>query len=148
MKKVRVLYIEDDEIQRKKLSNGLRSKEYSVSVAASGETGLRVFNTKTFDVILCNFKPQGMDGIRILENIRLEDPNIPFIILSTHGTATQAVEAIRKGANHFVLKPTGSDQIAITIQQIIEKSNIEKKKQESQAALQRLQKMSRILSIP
>ena len=97
MKKARVLYIEADEIRRKALTTGLRSKGYSVSAASSGETGLRVFNAKTFDVILCNLKLQGMDGISILENIRLEDPNIPFIMLSAHGTASQAVKAIRKG---------------------------------------------------
>ena len=128
MAKVRVLYIEDNDIQRKTLASGLRSKGHSVSVATSGRTGLRLFNSKAFEVILCDLNMPEMDGLGVLENIRRKDPDIPFIILSAHGTVPLAVKAIKKGANYFVLKPVEINQITITIEQIIEKTKLQKKK--------------------
>lgn len=136
LKKVKILYIDNKEIQRKKFANGLRSLGYSVSVTTSGETGLRLFDNKAFDIVLCDLNLPDMDGLQILENIRNKDQNIPFIILSDLGTVELANEAIKKGANHFVLKPTEIIQIAITIEQIIEKTKLEKKLHDSQAALQ------------
>ncbi|MEE9501509.1 MAG: PAS domain S-box protein [Candidatus Aminicenantaceae bacterium] len=136
MVKVRVLYIEDNDIQRKTLASGLRSKGHSVSVATSGRTGLRLFNSKAFEVILCDLNMPEMDGLGVLENIRRKDPDIPFIILSAHGTVPLAVKAIKKGANYFVLKPVEINQITITIEQIIEKTKLQKKMQDSQNTLQ------------
>ena len=136
MKKARILYIDSDEIQRKAVTNELRSKGYNISAAASGETGIRMFNAKTFDVILCNYRLAKTDGLRILEKIRLDNPEIPFVLLSEKRSVSLAVKAIKKGAHHFASKPIDSNQIAITIEQIIEKSKLEKKRQESQANLQ------------
>ncbi len=136
MGKVRVLYIEDDKAQRITISNGLRLLGYKVSVAVSGRTGLRLFDSRTFDIILCDLNMPEMDGLGVLEKIRLKDPDIPFIILSAHGTVPLAVKTIKKGASYFILKPTEINQIAITIEQIIERTNLQKKFQDSQATLQ------------
>jgi len=136
MREVRILYIEDNDIQRKTLAQGLRSKGYSVSVATSGRTGLRLFKSKSFEVILCDLNMPEMDGLGVLENIRHKNPDIPFIILSAHGTIPLAVKAIKKGANYFVLKPVEINQITIIIEQIIEKAKLQKKLEDSQHTLQ------------
>lgn len=135
MEKTRILYIEDEETQRKTLSSRLRSKGYKVTVAASGQTGLSLFKNRNFDVILCDLNMPEMGGLEVLEKIRQRDSDIPFIILSAHGTATQAAKAVKKGASHFVLKPAEINQLLITIEQGIEKTNLQKKMQDSQAAL-------------
>lgn len=136
MTKVRILYIEDDDIQRRTLARGLRSKGYSVSVATSGKSGLRLFNSRKFELILCDLNMPEMDGLEVLENIRQKNADTPFIILSTHGTITRAIKAIKKGADHFVLKPVDINQITITMEQIIEKTRIQKKLEDSHHALQ------------
>jgi two-component system NtrC family sensor kinase len=136
MTEVRILYIEDNDIQRRRLAQSLRSKGYSVSSATSGRTGLRLFNNKSFEVILCDLNMPDLDGLGVLENIRSKNPDIPFIILSAHGTIPLAVKAIKKGANYFVLKPVEINQITITIEQIIEKAKIQKKLEDSQRTLQ------------
>ncbi|MGB6338987.1 MAG: response regulator, partial [Candidatus Aminicenantaceae bacterium] len=86
MTKAKILYIEDNDTQRRTLASGLRTKGYSVSVATSGRTGLRLFNSKAFDVILCDLNMPEMDGLGVLGNIRRKDLDIPFIILSSHGS--------------------------------------------------------------
>jgi PAS domain S-box-containing protein len=136
MEKRRVLYIEDEDAQRKKLSSRLRSKGYKVTIAASGQTGLSLFKNRNFDVILCDLNMPEMGGLEVLEKIRQRDSDIPFIILSAHGTTAQAVKAVKKGASQFVLKPIEINQLIITIEQGIEKTNLQKKMQDSQAVLQ------------
>lgn len=148
MAKVRILYIEDDDIQRKTLASGLRSKGHSVSVATSGRTGLRLFNSKAFEVILCDLNMPEMDGLGVLENIRRKDPDIPFIILSAHGTVPLALKAIKKGATYFVLKPVEINQITITIEQIIEKTKLQKKMQDSQNILQMVAGIAHEINTP
>ncbi|MGB6865357.1 MAG: response regulator, partial [Candidatus Aminicenantaceae bacterium] len=136
MTKAKILYIEDNDTQRRTLASGLRTKGYSVSVATSGRTGLRLFNSKEFDVILCDLNMPEMDGLGVLGNIRRKDLDIPFIILSSHGSIPMAVKAIKKGADYFVLKPVEINQITITIEQIIEKTKLQKKMQDSHHTLQ------------
>jgi PAS domain S-box-containing protein len=75
-----------------------------------------------------------MDGLEVLQKIRHQDPDIPFIILSARGTVSMAVKAIKKGADHFVLKPAEINQLAITIEQTIEKTKLKKKLKDSQDA--------------
>ncbi len=132
MDKARILYIESNEIQCKTLSSRLRSKGYKVTVAASGQTGLRLFEKRTFDVILCDLNIPKIDGIEVLERIRCRDLDIPFIIFATRGSVTQAKKAIKKGANHFVLKPKEAHEIIIIIEQVIQKIKLQKEFKDSQ----------------
>jgi PAS domain S-box-containing protein len=132
MEKAKILYIEDDSLQRIALARHLRAKGYSVTSAASGQTGLRFIKNKSFNVILCDLNMPEMSGLDVLEKIRLKNPEIPFIILSSRGTASQAIKAIKKGMDHFVLKPIEINQIVITIEQAIEKAKIQKQLRDTQ----------------
>jgi PAS domain S-box-containing protein len=136
MAKARILYIEDDDTQRKTLASGLRSNGYSVSVAKSGRSGLRIFNSKAFEIILCDLNMPEMDGLGVLENIRCQNPHIPIIILSAHATIPLAIKAIKKGANTFILKPVEIKQIMITIEQFIAQTRLQKKLEDSHHTLQ------------
>ena len=133
--KKKILYIEDEVNQRRILSSQLRTKGYSVTTAASGHSGLRLFKSRNFDVILCDLNMPKINGLDVLEEIRRKDRDIPFIILSAHGTASLAAKAIKKGADHFVLKPIEINQIVITIEQTIEKIKLKGKLRASQDAL-------------
>jgi two-component system NtrC family sensor kinase len=136
MDKARILYIESDEIQRKTVSSALRSKGYRVTVAASEQIGFRLFEKKTFDVILCDLNLPKIDGIEVLERIRCINLNIPFIIFAARGSVAQAKKAIKKGATHFVLKPKDIHEIVIIIEQVIERNKLQKVSSDSQAFMQ------------
>lgn len=132
MKKTKVLYVEDDSFQRTPFARLLRTKGYSVTSASSGQTGLRFAQNRCFDVILCDLNMPEMSGLDVLEKIRFHNPEMPFIILSSRGTAPQAIDAIKKGADRFILKPIEINQIVITIEQAIEKAKIQRQLRETQ----------------
>lgn len=136
MKKISVLYIEDKDDQRRSLTKHLRSRGFRVTPSRSCETGLKLFHDRSFDAILSDLHLPGMSGMDLLDKIRKIDPELPFILLSAHGDASQAVKAIKKGAHHFILKPPDINDIDITIRQTIEQVKIQRELSESQAALQ------------
>ncbi len=135
MDNIKILYVEDNEKQRKELSRLLRSKGYRVTVAASGQTGIRLFNTRTFDAILCDLNMPKMGGMEVLSKIRYKNPEIPFLMLSAHGTVSLAVKAIKTGAYDFILKPPHIDEIQTKINMAIEKTKLKIKLKDSQDAL-------------
>jgi len=136
MQQTRILYIGDNETERRATASDLRSKGYSVSVAASGSTGLRLFGQRTFDVILCGLEKPEENSLDVLENIREQDPDIPFILLTKQGTSAYAKKAIKRGADHLIIKPTDTRRITFTIAQILEKAKLQTKKLASHAPLQ------------
>ncbi len=136
METLRLLYIEDDENQRKMLAERLRKKGFHVTAARSGETGIKFFKKRKFEAILCDLNMPGKSGEQVLETVRKKDKDIPFIVLSAHGTISQAVKTIKRGADHFIKKPASINEIKITIQQIIDKKKLTSKLANSQAELQ------------
>lgn len=138
MKDLRVLYIEHDPGQRKDLTGILKNKGYRVTVSASGQTGLRQLERRSFDVVLCDLDMPDVDGIRVLEKTKKIRPGLPFILLSSRASIPQAVRAIRKGASDFVLEPPHPDEIEITIDNAVEKMRLQTRLKRSELDLQAL----------
>jgi PAS domain S-box-containing protein len=136
MGKVRVLYVSDNDTERKATAADLRSKGYSVSVATSGAIGFRLFGQRKFDVILCDLDKPEKNSLAVLENIRKQDPGIPFILLTRQGSSPHVKKAIKKGADHLVLLPADTRRILIAIAQTLEKAKLQKKKLAVHASLQ------------
>ncbi|MCP4634245.1 MAG: PAS domain S-box protein, partial [candidate division Zixibacteria bacterium] len=143
MNKLRLLYIEDNENQRRELGLKLRKKGFSITPATSGASGIKFFKSRSFDAILCDLNMPKMNGLQVLEKIRKIDPNVPFIILTAHGSVSTAVKAIKKGADNFILKPAEINEIVMTVRQAVEISQLQHKLKESEENLESL-----MLNIP
>lgn len=133
--RIKVLYIEDDEVQRETFGPRLRSKGFQVVAAASGTEGLRALKRKKPNVILCDLNMPEMSGLEVLQKVRSIDKEIPFIILTAHGSVDQAVFAIRQGAYDFVLKPLEINKIETTIYKAQEKVNLVKELARTESSL-------------
>lgn len=138
MKKIRVLCIDDEAEARKALCSLLRSRKYTVTTAASGQSGLSFFKKRKFDVVLCDLNMPKMNGLQFLEKAKRIKPDIPVVILSSHGTISSAVKSIKKGAYDFILEPPNIDEIETTIHQALEKRDLQKRLQESEMSLRML----------
>jgi len=138
MKKIRVLYIEDDDRQRRELTGLLRARAFVVTPAVSGKTGLNLLAKRRMDVILCDLNMPGLSGLDVLKRVKKTQLTIPVVILTAHGSTALAVRAIKQGAYHFVLKPLDIEDIAVTIHQAIEHASLQQKLAESEADLRRL----------
>ncbi|HUU52285.1 MAG TPA: response regulator [Candidatus Heimdallarchaeota archaeon] len=140
MEKIKVLCIDDEPEQRKALCSLLRSKDYSVTTAASSQSGLNLFKKRNFDAVLCDLNMPKMDGLEFREKVKRINPDIPVIILTSHGTIPAAVKSLKKGAFDFILEPPKIEEIEATIGKAIETTHLQKQLRESNQNLEILVK--------
>ena len=136
MDKIKVLCIDDELEHRKILRNLFPAKYYSIAMAASGQSGLNLFKRRNFDVVLCDLNMPRMGGLEFLDKAKRINPDIPIIILTSHGTIRGAVKSLKKGAFDFVLEPPKIEQIEATINKAIETTQLQKQLQEFLQQLQ------------
>ncbi len=137
-KQIKILYIEEDPGHRRSLTGILRKKGYRVTVAISGNSGLKQLQQRRFDVVLCDLNMPDIRGLQILEQTHRIKPGIPFIMLASRASVTQAVRSIKKGAFDFVLEPPVPDEIDITIRNAVENTQLQEQLKKSEQALERL----------
>jgi DNA-binding NtrC family response regulator len=120
----RILVIDDERSIRNTLKDILEYEKHEVDLAEDGAKGLDRFKNGEYDIILCDIKMPGMDGIEVLEKITASESDVPVIMISGHGNIDTAVEAIKKGAFDFIEKPLDLNRLLITIRNAMDKSNL------------------------
>ena len=118
-----VLIIDDEKSIRNTLTDILTNENYQVDQAENGEIALQKMKETTYDVVLCDIKMPGMDGMEVLEKAMQENES-PFIMISGHGTIETAVESIKKGAYDYIEKPPDLNRLLITIRNAMDKANL------------------------
>ena len=101
----RILVIEDDPVVRFNMLSYLEDSGFAVIEADSGNDGIDAAREGAPDLVLCDLRMPGMDGLKVLETLRAEQPDLPVVVVSGTGVLSDAVEALRKGAWDFVTKP-------------------------------------------
>ena len=120
----KILVIDDEKAIRNTLKDILEYEKHEVDLAENGPTGIDLFSNNNYDVVLCDIKMQGMDGIEVLEKLHEMSTLTPIIMISGHGNIDTAVEAIKKGAYDFLEKPLDLNRLLITIRNAKEKSSL------------------------
>ncbi len=120
----KLLVIDDEKPIREALINILSEENYQVDAAENGKIGLELLAENLYDVVLCDIKMPGMDGLEVMEKSQQIAGEVPFILISGHGTIDIAVEAVKKGAYDFIAKPPDLNRLLITIKNAVDKSNL------------------------
>jgi len=120
----KILVIDDEKPIRDALQNILTAEQYHVDLAENGKKGLELLAENAYDVVLCDIKMPNMDGLEVMEKASQTAGDVPFILISGHGTIEIAVEAVRKGAYDFISKPPDLNRLLITIRNAVEKNNL------------------------
>ncbi len=116
-----ILVIDDERAIRKTINEILSFEGFTVDEAADGAEGLKKIKENNYDCILCDIKMPKMDGLELLEQARIEKPDIPFIVISGHGNIETAVDAVKKGAYDYISKPPDLNRLLITIRNAADK---------------------------
>ncbi|MCC7542547.1 MAG: sigma-54-dependent Fis family transcriptional regulator [Deltaproteobacteria bacterium] len=123
-RKGRVLVVDDDADGREALALLLADEGYSVETAEDGERGLEQVATFGPDVVVTDVNMPGMDGLELLRRARDEDPHLGVVVMTAFGNVRDAVEAMRRGAQHYVTKPVDPDEITLTVAAAIERRRL------------------------
>jgi two-component system, NtrC family, nitrogen regulation response regulator NtrX len=136
-----ILIIDDERAIRKTLTEILGFEGYKIDEAADGEEGLKKFQEKTYDVVLCDIKMPKVDGIEFLTKATAINPDVPIIMISGHGNIETAVEAVKKGAFDYISKPPDLNRMLITIRNAKDKTNLVKEAKVLKRRVSKVQEM-------
>ena len=120
----KILVIDDERSIRNTLKDILEYEKYEVELAEDGNKGLEKVKGAEFDIILCDIKMPGIDGIEVLEKLGEMTPDTPVVMISGHGNIDTAVESIKKGAYDYIEKPLDLNRLLITIRNAMDKSTL------------------------
>lgn len=124
MKKRPILIVEDDPEARSLLVEGLSHNGYAISLAENGERALQLIETHPFELVITDLRLPGMSGLDLLEALKGKAVSLPVIVVTGFGTIQGAVEAMKKGAYDYLLKPFSFE----TLEQVIQNALREREK--------------------
>ena len=117
----RILVVDDEPQIRHSLQVNLEKRNYAVTTAASGEEALEAIARQKPDVVIVDLVLPEMDGIELTRRIREESP-VPIIILSAIGDERKKVEALESGADDYVTKPFGMEELAARVKSALRRT--------------------------
>jgi len=120
----KLLIIDDERAIRSTLREILEYENYEVDDIDNGIEGLDLIKKKKYDLVLCDIKMNKMDGMEVLEQALAFSPDLPFIMISGHGTVETAIEASKKGAFDFISKPPDLNRLLITVRNALDRGTL------------------------
>lgn len=120
----KILIIDDERAIRSTLKEILEYEDYQVIDTDNGPDGLAIIKKEKIDLVLCDIKMSKMDGMEVLTEAMAIKPDLPFIMISGHGTIETAIEASKKGAFDFISKPPDLNRLLITVRNALEKGTL------------------------
>jgi DNA-binding response OmpR family regulator len=124
MRKKTVLLVDDEQPILKSLGNYLERSAFNVTPVISGEDALAEFrSTASFDLVITDLVMAGISGLEVLKEIRKTNHEIGVFILTGYGNMSLAIEALRSGADDFILKPCNADELIFKMEHFFEKQD-------------------------
>lgn len=119
-----VLIVDDEKSQRDIMTIILEGEGYTVEAASNVTQALTLFRGRPADMVLTDLSMPERDGLSLLEELRLLDPEVVVILITAYGTIGAAVQAIKKGAADFLTKPVDREELLMTITKAFEKIHL------------------------
>ncbi|MEN9309029.1 MAG: hypothetical protein RL173_2961 [Fibrobacterota bacterium] len=115
----RILIVDDEALMRDMAGESLRRRGHEVTLARNATEGLEKFDA-SYELVLSDYKMPGLTGLEFLKKIRERKSEVPFVIMTAHGTVQVAVEAMRHSAWDFLEKPFDPEVLELTVERALE----------------------------
>jgi two-component system, OmpR family, alkaline phosphatase synthesis response regulator PhoP len=117
-----ILLVEDEENLHEALKLNLELEGYQVVSATDGIQAVKALQDQYFDLMILDVMLPEMDGIEVLEYVRVQNNEIPVLILSAKNTSADRVLGLKKGADDYLTKPFNLEELLLRVQKLIEKN--------------------------
>jgi two-component system, NtrC family, response regulator AtoC len=142
---VKILVVDDEFGLRQALSRILGAEGHEVAVAEDGARALELINGGSPDLVLCDVRMPGMNGLAFLEQYRANEKGGLVIMMSAYEDDEGVIEAMRRGAYDFIAKPFRADQLLLTIRKAVERERLRQTVEQLQEELSALRAPSGIV---
>ena len=139
----RMLIIDDEEVVLESCRKIFTAEGFDVVTTASPQEGLRLASDSSFDVILCDWKMPGFDGMDVVEEVDRRSPDSTVVMISGYPSVGRATEAMKRGAMDYVSKPFTPDEIIDVVNKAVKRKVTEEKK-----AMGRFEKIIKSVEFP
>ena len=117
--KMRVLLIDDDINLGKVIGHQLTQNNFHVDIFLNGHDGLSQFKKENYDIVISDIQMPEISGIQVLKEVRRINRQVVVIMITAYGSVDNAVEACRLGADDYISKPFGQEQLLFTIEKAV-----------------------------
>ena len=119
-----VLVVDDDDFVRLSLQHLLEAHGYRVFSAVGGKEALELLEREAIDLVLTDLRMPGMDGLELLARVKGRWPHIAVILLTGYSSLNSAIQALRHGADDYLLKPCGEQEMIERLRAALERREI------------------------
>ncbi|QRK04774.1 sigma-54-dependent Fis family transcriptional regulator [Archangium violaceum] len=116
----RILVVDDHVEMGEMLKEPLADAGYIVDVAGSGAEAIAQLRARLYDVVLCDLRMKEVDGLDVLAAALKMDPGLPVLLMTAFGAVESAVEAMKRGAYHYLTKPFRLDEVLLHVERALE----------------------------
>jgi response regulator RpfG family c-di-GMP phosphodiesterase len=121
----RILVVDDEEAIREILADFLSLEGFFISTAKDGKDALEELSRSHYDIVLSDLKMPNMGGIELLETISHQSPRVVTVIMTGFGTVETAIDAMKRGAYDYIMKPFKMEEVVHVVQRGLEKRKLE-----------------------
>jgi DNA-binding NtrC family response regulator len=120
----KILVVDDERDICKALEFLLSREGYRIAVASSGEEALKKIEAEDFDLVITDLKMEGIDGMQVLEDALVMNPNLIVVIMTAFASVESAVKAMKKGASDYIVKPFINEDVKMTVKRLLEHKKV------------------------
>jgi len=120
----KILVVDDDELSRAYLSEALQRDGYSVDNACDGQEAVGLTDNQNYDMLFLDMRMPRMGGMEVLEKVKKTSKETTVIIMTAYGSIETAVEAMRKGAYDYIIKPFSPENIELLLKRVQERQKL------------------------
>lgn len=120
--KANILLVEDEENLHEALKLNLELEGYEITSAYDGNEALKAIKDEYFDLIIMDVMLPHVDGITVTETIRIQNNEVPILILSAKNTSGDRVLGLKKGADDYLVKPFNLEELLLRVDKLILKN--------------------------
>ena len=113
--KPKILVVDDEETHRGMIETVLSPEGYEISHAGDGQEAVQYVEERYYDLILMDIRMKKMDGISALKKIKEISPGIPVIIMTAYASINTAIDALKSGANDYLIKPLDIEELKLLV---------------------------------
>ncbi|MEJ2472603.1 MAG: sigma-54 dependent transcriptional regulator [Desulfobacterales bacterium] len=135
MERFRIAVIDDEPIVGREVKRGLSKEPYVVETFLDGESALQRLERVSFDLVLCDLRLPGLSGMDVLKAVRKLSPWTEVILITAYSSVDSAIEAIRAGAFHYVIKPIKMAELRLLVRRALDKVMLVKETEALKEAL-------------
>ena len=120
----KLLIIDDDREILQCFFYAFPEHQYEVHSAETASAALELFRQQAFDVVIADIRLPDCSGLELLEQLHQQDARVPVILMTGAGSSNTAIEAIRRGAYHYIVKPFDLDELQLVVSRALQASRM------------------------